>query len=197
MYLPLSLKKIDRDVLRQAAAAFKSGKIVVYPTDTIYGVGCRADDAAAIDRVKRLKKRDRKKPLIIIVSSLSMAKKYCFISRQQENDLKKIWSGSRPTSVILRQRHRLSDGLAPKQETLAVRLPKNDFLRKMVRMVGVPLVSTSFNISGQPVRNEVSFLATEKARVGRPDLILDGGFLPSRASRIIDLTGRQPVIIRA
>ena len=196
-YYKINLKNPDQKVLAAVAAACRQQAVIVYPTDTIYGLGCRADKTAPISRVKKIKKRDPQKPLIVIVSSLNMAKKFCFISRQQEDQLKKIWSGCRPTTVVLRRRPGLPAALAPGKKTLAVRLPKNDFLRKMVRMVGVPLVSTSFNLSGQPVKNEVHFLAERQEYPGDPDLVLDGGRRPSRASRIIDLTGEQAVILRS
>lgn len=196
MYLKIDQKKIAKADLALIVKALKEGKVIVYPTDTIYGLGCRADDKKAILKIKKIKQRDRNKPLLIIVSSFSMANKYCFIPKKQAAALKKIWSGKRPTSVILRHRKKLSDELAPKQSTLAVRLPKCDFLRKIVRMMGVPLVSTSFNVSGQPVWNEVGHLADKKNKSGGPELIVDGGVLNNQASRIIDLTGEELKIVR-
>jgi len=196
MYLKINQKKITSADLALIVKALKAGKVIVYPTDTIYGLGCRADDVKAILKIKKIKQRDRHKPLLIIVSSFSMARKYCFIPNKQAAALKKIWLGKRPTSIMLRHRKLLSDELAPKQSTLAVRLPKSDFLRRIVRMTGVPLVSTSFNISGQPVWNEVSNLADKKSKPGGPDLIIDGGVLNNQASQIIDLTGEELKIVR-
>lgn len=196
MYLKINQKKITSADLALIVKALKAGKVIVYPTDTIYGLGCRASDVKAIKKIKKIKHRDLNKPLVIIVSSLNMAKKYCFISHKQELVLKKIWQAKRPTSVILRHRNLLPDELAPKQSTLAVRLPKNDFLRKIVKMVGVPLVSTSFNISGQPVWNEVNFLADQQPGRSGLDLVVDGGKLDNQASRIVDLTGKTIKVIR-
>jgi tRNA A37 threonylcarbamoyladenosine synthetase subunit TsaC/SUA5/YrdC len=87
--------------------------------------------------------------------------------------------------------------LIPKREGIAVRLPKSDFLRKIVRTVGIPIVSTSFNVSGEPVWNQVAFLADKKLTKTDPDLIIDGGALNNKASKIIDLTTDQLKIIRA
>ena len=79
---------------------------------------------------------------------------------------------------------------------LAVRLPKSVFLRKIVRQAGTPVVSTSFNVSGQPVRNNVDFLAGNKLSKKDPELIINGGPLNNRPSMLIDLRGDQIKILR-
>ena len=196
MYLKINQNKTTSAELALIVKTLHQGKVIVCPTDTIYGLGCLATDAKAINKIKAIKKREANKPLLILVSSLYMAKRYCFISKKQEIVLKELWQGRRPTSVILKHRNLLPKELNPKQEGLAVRLPKSDFLRKMIRTSGIPLVSTSFNISGQPVWNQVSFLADKKLSKNDPDLIIDGGKLDNKASRIIDLTSPEIKIIR-
>lgn len=196
MYLKINQNKTTSAELALIVKALHQGKIIIYPTDTIYGLGCLATKAEAINKIKAIKKRDANKPLLILVSSLYMAKRYCFVSKKQEIILRELWNGHRPTSVILRHRKLLPQELNPKQEGLAVRLPKSDFLRKIIRTSGVPLVSTSFNISGQPVWNQVSFLADKKLGKADPDLIIDGGKLNHKASRIVDLTSLKLKIIR-
>lgn len=126
----------------------KKGKIMILPTDTIYGLSCLADKTKAIAKIFSLKKRDRGKPLLVLVSSLRMAKRFCYINYQQAEVLKKIWSQARPTSVLLLHRGLLPPNLTANSDYLAVRLPKSLFLRKMIRVLGVPLVSTSANLSG-------------------------------------------------
>jgi len=196
MYLKINPKKISSTELALIVKTLTRGEVIVYPTDTIYGLGCLASNVKAINKIKAIKKRDRNKPLLILVSSLYMAKKYCFISRKQELILKELWSLKRPTSVILKHRNLLPQELIPKQSGIAVRLPKSDFLRKMIRATGAPIVSTSFNISGQPVWNEVTFLANKKLTKNDPDLIIDGGALNNPASKIIDLMGSEIKILR-
>ena len=196
MYLKVNPKKITSAQLALIVKSLKNGEVLVYPTDTIYGLGCLANDDKAIKKIKAIKKRESAKPLLVLVSSLQMARKYCLISKNQETILKKIWSSLRPTSVVLRHRNLLSSELVPENYGLAVRLPKSDFLRKMVRIAGVPIVSTSFNLSGQPVFNEVSFLADKKIGKNNPDLIIDGGILNNEASKLVDLMGEEIKIIR-
>ena len=149
-----------------------------------------------VNKIKTIKKRDKNKPLLVLVSSLNMAKKYCFISKKQEVILKQLWTSSRPTSVILRHRNLLSKDLVPKHKGLALRLPKSDFLRKMIRRVGAPIVSTSFNLSGESVFNQVGFLADKALNKQDPELIIDGGVLNGEASQIVDLTENNIKIVR-
>jgi L-threonylcarbamoyladenylate synthase len=196
MYLKINQQKITSAELALVVKSLHNGEVIVYPTDTIYGLGCLASNAKAINKIKKIKQREISKPFIILVSSLYMAKKYCFISKKQEVILKELWSSKRPTSVILRHRNLLPKELIPKQEGIAVRLPKSDFLRKMIRTAGTPIVSTSFNISGESVYNQVAFLADKKLTKTDPDLIIDGGVLNNKPSKIIDLTTEQIKIIR-
>jgi len=196
MYLKIDSKKITSADLALIVKTLNAGQVIVYPTDTIYGLGCLATDKKAIAKIKEIKKRDQNKPLLVLVSSLNMAKKYCFVSKEQEIILKKLWSSSRPTSVILRHRNLLAPELTSNIGALALRLPKSDFLRKMIRMIRVPLVSTSFNLSGEPVLNKVDYLADKVLSKNDPSLIIDGGILKNRASKIIDLSGEKIKIIR-
>lgn len=196
MYLKVNPKKIISADLALIVKSLKNGEVIVYPTDTIYGLGCLANNSQAIKKIKKIKKRDESKPLLILVSSLNMAKKYCFVSKKQELILKKIWVSTRPTSVVLRHRKLLAKELTPNCEGLAIRLPKSDFLRKMVKMARVPVVSTSFNLSGQPVLNQVDFLANKPISKKDPELIVDGGILNNQASKIVDLMGEKIKIIR-
>jgi len=181
----ISLPTADNSVFSRDLAAFlKKGKVVMLPTDTVYGFSCRADNAAAIAKIFSLKSREAKKPLLVLVSSLSMVKKFCFINKIQYEKLKKIWSQARPTSVLLPHRGLLPKNLTAGSPYLAVRLPKSVFLRKIVRASASPLVSTSANLSGQKI------LAPEEAAKifsGRKDLdlIVTGGSNKRAVSRLL------------
>jgi len=179
----------DINLRHRLVARLKSGEVLMIPSDTIYGFSCRADDALAVNKIFAIKKRDKKKPLIILVSSLSMAKKYCFINSRQAEILKKIWLHNRPTSVLLKHRGILPQEISVFSPYLAVRLPKSDFLRKMIRELSVPLVSTSANISGEAVLD--ANLAWQKfKREPRPNLILFGGKNNKLASKLLLLNER-------
>jgi L-threonylcarbamoyladenylate synthase len=193
-------KSEEPAIIRLIAGSLRKGGVAVLPTDTIYGLSCLADDSRAIERIHSLKRRAARKPLIILVSSLAMLKKYVFLSKEQAVRLKKIWGpGTRPTTVIFRHRHLLAPELTAFSDSLAVRLPKSELLIKIVKASQKPLVSTSLNLSGEESIHDLARLSEifpDSAR--RPDLVLDTG--PSRrrkASRLIDLRrADKPVILR-
>lgn len=179
------IKSVDDIKLRhRLVARLRSGEVLMIPSDTVYGLSCRADSHQAVNRIFAIKKRDKSHPLIILVSSLSMAKKYCYINYHQKIVLKKIWSSEQPTSVLLKHREFLAKEVTAGSPYLAVRLPKSDFLRKMIRVLAVPMVSTSANLSSQPV---ISGEAAERhfQKGSRPDLVLIGGRNKSKASRLV------------
>ncbi len=181
-------RDINPDDLVLALDSLRLGKIVLLPSDTVYGLSVRADDAKAISRLRRFKGREGKKPFLILVSSLGMAKKYLVISSGQNNYLKKIWGPKqRPTTVILKDKKLLPRSLNTAGDGLAVRLPKNEFLVKIIRSLRQPLVSTSANLDGleplQDIRNIDKSLGQKK-----PHLIIAGKKnLGRRPSRLIDL----------
>lgn len=185
----------DINLRRRLVARFRLAEVLMIPSDTIYGLSCRADNLKAIRKVFAIKRRDKNKPLIILVSSLNMAKKYCHINSKQAEVLKKIWSNKRPTSVLLKHREILPKEITASSPYLAVRLPKSDFLRKMIRELTVPLVSTSANFSGQELLDAESAWQKFK-KIPRPDLILFGAKNSKRASKLLKLNsdGSQEVL---
>ncbi len=160
---------------------FSQGKIVVYPTDTVYGLGCRADDNQAVEVLYKIKKRTKNKPFLVLVSDLAMTKKYFKIDSRQLDYLKNNWPG--PISFLLDSQGRLAQG---GEVGLAVRLPKNNFLTKMIRRIGVPIISTSLNLSGGQTITDIKEISSY-LDVSEIDLVIDVGPIQAKASSIIDL----------
>ncbi|MDD4332896.1 MAG: L-threonylcarbamoyladenylate synthase [Patescibacteria group bacterium] len=185
--IKLNLQKINKNQINFMVDYFIHGKIAVYPTDTIYGVGCATTKKKAIKKILKLKKRDKNKGLIILVDSIVMAKKYCLIDNERAEILKKVWSGRRPTTVILKSKKILPRELQGKTGDLAVRLPKSKFLTKIIRMVDIPLVSTSLNLSGeQPLGDVKNIDKIFNAKL--IDLVIDAGTIRNnKPSKIVDL----------
>lgn len=182
--IKINLNKTTKSKIDLIIEYFKQGKVVAFPTDTIYGLGCLATDKEAIKKIYKIKKRSRQKPLLILASSFRMVRKYCFLSRAQEKFLKNKCSGS--VSVILRSRNLLPKELTGGKDSIAVRLPKNIFLIKIIRRIGAPIVSTSLNISGS--KNIVELGNLENYfRAHKPDLIVDAGALRGKPSKLVDI----------
>lgn len=206
-------KEVNTNDFNKIVEYLKKGKVIVYPTDTIYGLGCMATDKKAVEKIYKIKKRERNRPLIILVSSLAMLKKYCFVSKEQEKVLKEFWEIKpvetiknktpqplpligghafrkgekyRAVTVILKSRNVLPREVSGGMDTLAVRLPRNDFLIRIIRKIGAPLVSTSVNLSAEKNIERVDKL-DHYFKGERPDLIVDAGTLKGRPSKLFDL----------
>lgn len=193
-------KSFKRSVIDLIAGSLKIGQVAVIPTDTIYGLSCLATDRRAIKRIYRLKRRDKNKPLLILVSSLKMARCYARISKEQGKALLQAGrAGQRPTTFIFRNLFTLPKELTAGSDGLAVRLPKSEFLIKIIKKVDAPLVSTSVNLSGESnITNLKKLKGYFPAKSLRPELVIDCGRLKTtRPSRLIDWRDdKRPVVVR-
>ncbi|HUZ58066.1 MAG TPA: L-threonylcarbamoyladenylate synthase [Hanamia sp.] len=125
----------------------ETGGIILYPTDTIWGIGCDATNSVAIQKIYKLKKREEKKSLIILVDDEKMIHKYVF--NPSEKILSFISSAERPTTAIFSNAANLASQLINEERTIAIRIVKDDFCRQLIQQLKKPLVSTSANISGE------------------------------------------------
>jgi len=196
--LKVNLNKITAVEIKLIVNALKKGQVLVIPTDTIYGLSCLANDQKAINRIKRLKGNSNNKPLSILVSDIKMLNDYVYISSEQEKKIKKIWSlNNRPTTVILKHRRKLPSILTGDSDGLAARLPKSVFLIKIIKEVGFPIVSTSLNLTGEPVVSNLMEINNYfPSQSDQPDLVVDAGVCRRhKASKILDLREVQKVLI--
>ena len=181
MALRLSIHADFEAAEESAKAVIDAGGLVVYPTDTLYGLGCSALDGKAVARIYEIKKREGKKPLSILVSDFGMLREYCDTTPEQEKILHELLPG--PYTFILKLKKRL-----PVSETLSVgvRLPEHMFMRQVAKELGVPIVSTSANLSGEPDAAELT--GVDKEIADAADLVLDGGRCKyAQGSTVIDL----------
>ena len=126
--------------------ALKSHKVILYPTDTVWGIGCDATDAMAVAKIFAIKQRKESKSLIILVDSSEMLNKYIDeISDKVTNLLKKT---RKPTTIIYPIPKGLAKNVVAQDNTVAIRIVKKGFCHKLIRLFGKPIVSTSANISG-------------------------------------------------
>ena len=184
--IKLKLNKTTTEHIEVIIDFLKRGKVIVYPTDTVYGLGCLATDMEAVRKISRIKQRPVGQAYLILIDSLIMAKKYAFINTKQEKYLAKIWPG--PVTVVLSSRGNLPLEVTGGKDTIAIRLPKSEFLGKIIGAVKVPIISTSVNLSGD--ENIPALADLEKYfKKDKPDLVIDAGPAKSKkSSRLIDLT---------
>ena len=132
--------------LERSLSILKKGGLIVYPTDTVWGIGCDATDAIAVNRVYKVKKRSESKSLIMLVSDLEMLKET--IPAIPENVIAFLAQNKKPTSVIYSNPVGLAHNAIASDNTVAIRIVDNDFCRELIEHFGKPIVSTSANISG-------------------------------------------------
>lgn len=134
--------------IREALGVLKNGGVILYPTDTIWGLGCDATNARAVERIYQIKQRPDSKALIVLANSEAM------IANHTDNAPEVAWSiiglAERPTTVIFDRARNLAPNLVAQDGSIAFRLTREDFSSQLCFHLRRPLVSTSANVSGQP-----------------------------------------------
>lgn len=182
--IKINLNKITQTEIDLIVDYLKREKVIAYPTDTVYGLGCDARNAKAIKKINRIKSENAKNPRLVLISDFKMLKQYCLVNLEQRKYLEKIWPG--PTTVILKSRLNLPTELTGGLNSLAVRLPKSEFLVKIISEAGFPVVSTSLNKKGEKLLTNAQNL--EKSFKYLPGLVIDAGECKNtKPSRLVDI----------
>lgn len=124
----------------------KEGGVILYPTDTIWGIGCDALNSKAVDKVYKIKNRKETKSLIILVNSFEMLQKY--VDKVPEITMDLIDSIDKPVTVIYDNARNLPKNVGASDGTVAIRIVRDDFCSQLISEFGRPIVSTSANVSG-------------------------------------------------
>ena len=173
--------KPTRSGLTRAANLLRSGGVVAFPTDTVYGLAAAADDEVATRRIYAIKGRPVGLPLILMAAAESQLEGWVHVDSRAEDIIRRWWPG--PLTVIL---HAKGGG------TLGVRIPKHEVALELLRAAG-PLMTTSANLHGK----EPAMTAAEAASLDGVAAVLDGGAAPGGvASSVLDLTGPEPHVLR-
>lgn len=185
------------DIL-ETVVALAEGKTIVYPTETCYGLGCDATNGGAVRRIFQIKGRMENKPLLILVADAEMAARYVQTSELFERLAKKYWPGALTIVAPKKESGRLATGVVSPENTVAVRVSSQQFVRELLRSFGKPIVSTSANIAGgeNPYDPE-DVIAMFSGRIVEPDVLIDGGVLPQcKPTTIADISAGKLNIIR-
>jgi L-threonylcarbamoyladenylate synthase len=134
--------------LEPIISTLEKGGIILYPTDTIWGIGCDATNAEAVEAVFALKERDRSKPFVLLVSSIDMLKQYVRYVHPRVETL--LAHHTRPLTIIYDKAMNLPPNAAGPDGSVAIRISQDDFCQNLIRAFGKPLVATSANISDEP-----------------------------------------------
>ena len=168
--------------LERAARAIGDGKLAVYPTETVYGMGANAVDVAVVERVFEAKGRDRDKPVSLGVASVQRAAEYVDPTDRELAFMREFLPG--PVTVVVQRRDVVPDVLTAGREKVGVRVPDHELALELFEAAGVPVTATSANLSGTGSVREVSELSDEVRE--RVAAVLDGGRTDGMESTVVD-----------
>lgn len=178
--------------VKEVAHALDNGAVAVFPTDTVYGIGCSALCPQAVEKIYTLKERPSTQPLQILVGSVQTAAKVAEFSQEAQQLAREFWPGA--LTIILpptAQGRPLTRGA----KGIGLRVPDYTILLKILQNMEGPLCSTSANLHGSPVLTEEKSL--QKLFGARVDIIIKGGTLSPVASSVVDLTDeKKPRLLR-
>ncbi|RZT00342.1 L-threonylcarbamoyladenylate synthase [Aquimarina brevivitae] len=155
--------------LEQALQILKRGGIILYPTDTVWGIGCDATNIDAIDKIFNLKQNDPKKSMVCLVSDFKMLQQYVEEVPEVAYDVLKY--ARKPTTIIYDKPIRVSENLIAEDDTLAIRVVRDDFCNRLIRKLKRPLVATTATIQGQ--ESPKSFKEISKAILEGVDYVVN------------------------
>lgn len=183
--------KCDKEGIEKAAKVAKDGGIIVFPTDTVYGIGCNPYNKKSVDKIYQIKGRSKTKPFPILAYSFDVASEIVEFDKDSKKIADKFWPG--PLTLILKLRdERLKESLNLK-EKIAIRVPNNSCLLNLLKNSKF-LVGTSANISG-----ENSFTKSEDCyqKIREYDIFLDGGDIEDKGeSTILEMDQGKPIFHR-
>jgi len=189
----MRLLKTNPKNIKIASDTVKLGGLVVYPTDTLYGLGCDPFSIEAVKRVFKVKGEERKKPLPILASDIQQVRVIAHLSKEAEKVAKRFWPG--PLTIVVPKKPTLPNIVTCDSDSVGVRVPKHDSALQLIRLSGGLLVGTSANRTGEKppktAQEAVQQLGEEV------DIILDGGPAPlGVSSSVIDFTSVKPKLVR-
>lgn len=188
-------RKITKASLARAAKALRAGRLVAFATETVYGLGARADDPRAVAKIYAAKRRPRFNPLIAHVPDLAAAKRIAVFDARAEMIARAFWPGPLTLVLPLRGFARICNAARAGLPSIAIRVPAPKPARDLLRLAGVPIAAPSANPSGRLSPTRAIDVARGLAHI--PGDVLDGGpCAVGVESTIVDLTGEQARLLR-
>ena len=178
--------------IRAAAEALKAGELIVYPTDSVYGLGCDLFNKNAIEKIYQRKGRDKRKLLSFICPDLKEISEYAYVPDFAYKIMRRLLPG--PYTFILNATKRVPRILLEKRKTVGIRVPDNAVCQALLAEFGSPIISTSARLADQIFLGDPDEIAETFERV--VEIFLDSGPGGLEQSTVIDFTGDEPVVIR-
>ncbi|XZN90313.1 MAG: L-threonylcarbamoyladenylate synthase [Microcoleus sp.] len=196
----------QKDRIEKIKASLKAGAVMLYPTDTVYAIGCDINAKSAVERVRQIKQLSNDKPLTFLCSSLSNIAEYAIVTNEAYRIIKRLIPG--PYTFVL-PATKLVPRLVmnPKRKTTGIRVPDRPICFTLLEALGNPIISTSAHMTTDDDEGEAPSATSKTQNFGKAelfdcleklvDIIVDDGSDPGyQVSTIIDLTDKEPVIVR-
>lgn len=174
----------------QATNVLRSGGVVIYPTGTVYGLGCDIHQKRAVERIYQIRQLKKDHPLSFVCPDLSQIARYAYVDDFAYRIMKRLIPG--PYTFVLKATREVPKILVRKQKTVGIRVPDHPVAQALLEALGSPIVSTSAMREGE-VLNDPDEL---HARFSQVDAFVDSGWGGIEPSTVIDLTGDEPLVIR-
>ena len=179
--------------IKQIAEKLRSGAVICYPTDTVYGIGCDIFNQKAIKKIFQIKKRAKHKPFSFMCSSLKNVNDYGHVSNMAYRIMRKALPG--PFTFVLSASKLVPKIMITKQKTVGIRVPDNNICLALIEELGNPILTTSaiLDKEGVPLSEAYEF---DELLGNMVDMIIDGGMVFPDPSTIVSFTGDEPEILR-
>jgi tRNA threonylcarbamoyl adenosine modification protein (Sua5/YciO/YrdC/YwlC family) len=178
--------------LKEAVHVLQDGGLIIYPTDSVYGLGCDLFNKNAVEKIYQIKGNDKRKLLSFICPSLKGISEYAFVSNPAYKIMRRLLPG--PFTFILGATRQVPRILLEKRKTVGLRVPDNIVCQALLGEFGNPIISTSASLPDQEFLGDPDEIAD--IFIHRVDLFLDAGPGGLEPSTVIDLTQDEPVVIR-
>ncbi len=176
-----------------AVNIFRNGGLIIYPTDTVYGIGCSLYNKSALERLYRLKKKSKFDPISILVKDIRQASLYARISNNSFKVMKRCLPG--PYTFILPSSREIPKIMLSKRKEVGIRIPDNEVCHEILNNFEHPIVNTSVNIFPDELLNDPEEI--QKRYEHQVELMLDADWLPNaQESTVLNLTGDEVAVLR-
>jgi tRNA threonylcarbamoyl adenosine modification protein (Sua5/YciO/YrdC/YwlC family) len=192
MILKINQYNPQHRLIMKIVDVLKNGGIVVYPTDTYYGIGCDIMNKKAIEKIYQIKQRDKSKPFSFICSDLKNISRYAKVSNYAYKTMKRLLPG--PYTFILEGSKLVPKMMLTKRKTAGIRVPENPICLTLVKELGNPVITTSATMPDGTIFHDASLIHDYFGN--RVDAVVDGSIVPGSPSSVIMLINDIPEVIR-
>jgi len=192
MLIKINPQNPQQRLIGRVVEILNRGGVVVYPTDTYFGMGCDIMNKKAIERIYRLKQRNKSKPFSFICSGLKNISRYAKVSNYAYKTMRRLLPG--PYTFILEGSRLVPKIMLTKRKTAGIRVPANRICLTLVTALGNPIITTSTSMPDGTILHDASLIHDYFG--ARIDAVVDGGLVPGKPSSVISLIDDRPEIIR-